>query len=53
MKILVKMLSQEVKSVSGFIVYVLSETDQSIEAETCDLNTLVQTIEKFTLKYKI
>lgn len=47
------MLSQEVKSASGWLVYVLTDTDQSIEAEVCELDTLVKTISKFELKYNI
>ena len=47
------MLSQEVKSVNGWIVYVLTETDQSIEAEICELDSLVKTISKFEVKYNI
>jgi len=53
MKILVKALSPEVKSVKGWLVYVLSETNQSIEASVCDIDNLVKTITDFELKYKI
>lgn len=53
MKILVKQLPQEVTSLSGWLVYVLSDTEQSIEAEPCELNELVSVIERFKLKYKI
>jgi hypothetical protein len=53
MKILVKGLSPEVQSAKGWIVYVMSETDQMIEAYICKIDELVKTITNFELKYKI
>lgn len=53
MKIWVKQLQPEVTTISGWLVYVLSETDQRIEAEVCELETLVKTVTKFKLKYNI
>lgn len=53
MKIWVKQLQPEVTSLSGWLVYVLSDTEQSIEAEVCELENLIETVTKFKLKYKI
>ncbi len=55
MKIIVKSLSQEVTKLKPkeWIVYVMSETDQSIEASICGIDSLVETITDFELKYKI
>ena len=53
MKILVKMLSQEVKSIDGWIVYVMDDNDNAVEADVCDLNSLVSVITKFETKYKL
>ena len=53
MKIIVKSLSPEVTTVKEWIVYVMSETDQSIEASICGIGGLVETITDFELKYKL
>jgi len=53
MKIVVKSLSPEVTTVKEWIVYVMSETDQSIEASICGIDSLVATITDFELKYKL
>jgi hypothetical protein len=52
MKILAKQLSPEVKSVKGWIVYVM-DFERPIEAEICELNDLKYTINKYKTKYKI
>lgn len=53
MKILVKLLSPEVKTLSGWIVYVMDDNDKPIEAEVCELESLVETVRGFESKYKI
>jgi len=53
MKIVVKSLSPEVTIVKEWIVYVMSETDQSIEASICGIDSLVETITDFELKYNL
>lgn len=44
MKILVKQISQEVESVSGWIVYVMDVSGRPLKAEICELDDLVPTI---------
>jgi hypothetical protein len=53
MKILVKLLSPEVKTLSGWIVYVMDDNDNPIEAEVCELESLVETVRGFESKYEI
>jgi hypothetical protein len=53
MKIWVKQLQPELTSLSGWLVYVLSNTEQSIEAEVCELIDLNEVIVNFKLKYNI
>ncbi len=53
MKILVKLLSPEVKTLSGWIVYVMDDNDTPIEAEVCELELLVETVRSFESKYEI
>jgi len=53
MKILVKLLSPEVKTLNGWIVYVMDDNDNPIEAEVCELESLVETVRGFESKYEI
>ena len=55
MKKIVKSLSPEVTKLKPkeWIVYVMSETDQSIEASICGIDSLVETIAEFELKYNL
>lgn len=53
MKILAKQISPEVKSVSGWIVYVMDVTGRPIEAKICDLDELVPTIRIFESVFDI
>jgi hypothetical protein len=53
MKILVKLLSPEVKTLSGWIVYVMDDNDNALQADVCDLDSLVNVITKFKTKYKL
>ena len=52
MKILVKQISPEVKSVSGWLVYVM-DNDRPIEAKICELDDLVYTIRIFESVFNI
>ena len=47
------MLSPEVKSIDGWIVYVMDDNDIAVEADVCDLDSLVNVITKFKTKYKL
>jgi len=53
MKILAKQISPEVKSVSGWIVYVMDVTGRPLEAKVCDLDELVPTIRIFESVFNI
>lgn len=53
MKILVKQLSPEVKTLSGWLVYVIDETERPIEAEVCELDDLISTVKVFESKYNL
>ncbi len=53
MRILVKQISPEVKSVSGWIVYVMDVTDRPLEAKVCELDDLVSTIKNFQSVFNI
>jgi hypothetical protein len=53
MKILVKQISPEVESVSGWIVYVMDVTGRPLEAKVCDLVELVPTIRIFESVFNI
>lgn len=53
MKILAKQISPEVKSVSGWIVYVMDVTGRPIKAKVCDLDELVPTIRIFESVFNI
>ena len=53
MKILVKQISQEVESVSGWIVYVMDVSGRPLTAKICDLDDLVPTIVKLESFFNI
>lgn len=53
MRIIVKQLQPEVSNLNEWIVYVITETEQRIEADICELGNLVSVIEKFKTKYGI
>lgn len=53
MRILVKQLSPEVESVSGWIVYVMDVTGRPLEAKICELDDLVSTIRIFESVFNI
>jgi len=53
MRILVKQLSPEVKTLSGWLVYVIDEAERPIEAEVCELDDLVETVKVFESKYNL
>ena len=53
MKIITKRLTDDVKSCSGHIVYVVDDNNKSIEADICELDTLGDVILNFKRKYEI
>jgi hypothetical protein len=52
MNIVIKELKPEVKSLSGWIVYVMAG-NVAVEAETCELLNLINIVRRFKTKYKI
>ena len=49
-RILAKQLSPEVKTLSGWIVYVVDENENPLEAEICSLEELTDLIKKLQKK---
>ena len=50
MRILAKQLSAEVKTLSGWIVYLVDENENSLEAEVCSLDELTLVITQLQKK---
>jgi len=53
MRVIAKQISKNVKTVNGWIVYVMDNTDRPIEADICDFIDLKEVIEIFKLKYNL
>ena len=50
MKILAKQLAAEVKTLSGWIVYIVDENENPLEAEVCSLEELTEVINQLQKK---
>ncbi len=50
MRILAKQLAREVKTLSGWIVYIVDENENPLEAEVCSLDELTVVINQLQKK---